>query len=211
MKTSLNEIFNTSTLFSEDKKKYYLTKKSLILKLYKGVNIKEIKDKIDSYRIFNTIDYLAQVLCDKKYTDKIFANILNTLISEYKDININLFDVRLSEPHGTITLHAFSNEDHEFHEDLLELEDYVDLYNFINSVQWNEEAMEDVGTQKFIEETFSFINELVYDFLKKVISKYFTKESLSKLNINYPLSFYFNEEHREEDPWEGPLLHILGE
>ncbi|WP_109098529.1 hypothetical protein [Aquimarina sp. AU58] len=211
MTTSLSEIFNTSTLFSEDKKKYYLTKKSLILKLYKGVNIKEIKDKIDSYQIFDIIDDLAQVLCDKENTDKIFANILNTLISKYKDININLFDFRLSEPHGTIELHALSNEDHKYHEELLELEDYIELYNFINSAECNDEAMEDVGTQKFIEETFDFINELVYDFLKKVIPQYFTKESLSKLDINYPLSFYFNEEYREAAAWEGPLLHTLGE
>lgn len=195
--------------FQEIKRNTILTKKTLILELYKDVNSKEIKDEVDSNQISEIIHDVAKTLCDNENTNEIFTNIFTILIAEYKDTNINLFDFRLSEIHGSIELHAFSNKNHKFHEELLELEDYEDIYNFINSIECDTEAMEDEGTKKFVHEISIFIYELTCDYIKKVIPKYFTKESLSKLNINYPLSFYFNEEEDEDEAWEGTLLHTL--
>lgn len=222
MSKPLSEVFNNSTLFSEEEKIYYLKQRSLIQELYESVDIEEIKIEFDSF-ILDGLNNLIQLFCDEESIHNTFSTFLNTLNLNpgFKKVTINVFDFRISEPHGMITLFAHQNENgvpmnYDPAEEVITIDEFEEIFTIIGEggMRFEDEGIienydYDSKYHQLLETTYYFISRLTEDFMKRAVQKYFTKENLAELNIKYPVSFYYNEDYDGNEATGGTLLLTL--
>ncbi|EZH71855.1 hypothetical protein ATO12_05605 [Aquimarina atlantica] len=222
MSKPLSELFNNGTLFSDEEKINYLKQRSLIQELYENVDIEEIKIEYDSF-ILDNLNNIMRLFCNEESIHNTFSTFLNTLNrnSGFKKVTINVFDFRISEPHGMITLFAHQNENgepsnYDPSEEVMTIDEFEEIFTSIGEggMRFEDEGIienydYDSKYHQLLETTYYFISRLTEDFMKRAVQKYFTKENLTELNINYPVSFYYNEDYDGNEATEGTLLLTL--